>query len=267
MEENTDQPIESQTTELPHAPEPDITLGDAMAGTFSEPGDTFSAVKQANKNYWLIPLLIVVIVSILSSFLVMRDEELSSEIKDKQKKAMNEQFDKAVKEGKMTREQADQQLEQSQKFMGGGMMMVFGIIGSLFAVVLFFFIKALIYWGVLKGFKGTATFKDVMNVLGLTGLITAVQLVVDTALAIMLGKLTANIGPALLFTQETVGNSVFKLLGHFDLLMIWYLIVVGIGLAKVSNLSTYKTTAMVFVLWLIWVGITSFSSIGTFVGR
>jgi hypothetical protein len=151
--------------------------------------------------------------------------------------------------------------------MGGGMMMVFGIIGSLFAVVLFFFIKALIYWGVLKGFKGTATFKDVMNVLGLTGLITAVQLVVDTALAIMLGKLTANIGPALLFTQETVGNSVFKLLGHFDLLMIWYLIVVGIGLAKVSNLSTYKTTAMVFVLWLIWVGITSFSSIGTFVGR
>ncbi len=267
MEENTDQTAETQGTELPPAQEPEISLGDAMAGTFSEPGETFTAVKRSKKNYWLIPLLIVVVISILSSFLVMRDEELSSEIKDKQKKAMSEQFDKAVKEGKMTKEQADQQMEQSMKFMSGPMMIVFGIIGSLFAVIIFFFIKALVYWGVFKGLKGIASFKDVMNVLGLTGLITAVQLVVDTALAIMLGKLTANIGPILLFTEEAVGSSIYKVLGHFDLITIWYLIVLGIGFGKVSELGTTKTTLIVFVLWLIWVGITSFSSIGTFVGR
>ncbi len=114
MEENTDQPIESQT-DMPPVTEPEIALSDAMAGTFSDPGDTFTAVKRSKKNYWLVPLLIVVVVSILSSFLVMRDEELSSEIRDKQKKAMTEQLDKAVKEGKMTQEQANQQMEQTQR--------------------------------------------------------------------------------------------------------------------------------------------------------
>lgn len=267
MEENTDQPIETPSEELQPASEPEISLSDAMAGTFSDPGDTFSSVKSSKKNYWLIPLLIVVILSILSSFMVLRDEELSSEIKAKQKKAMNEQFDKAVKEGKMTREQADQQIEQSQKFMSGGMMMVFGIIGSLFAVVIFFFIKALVYWGSLKGFKGSATFKDVMNVLGLAGLITAVQLVVDSVLAILMGKLTANIGPALLFSEEAVGSSVHKLLVHFDIFTIWYLIIVGIGLAKVSDIASSKSIALVFVLWFVWIALTVFGPFGVFMGQ
>ncbi len=266
MEENTDQPIESQA-EMPPVQEPDITLSDAMAGTFSDPGDTFTAVKRSKKNYWLIPLLIVVVVSILSSFLVMRDEELSSEIRDKQKKAMTEQLDKAVKEGKMTQEQANQQMEQTQKFMGGGMMIVFGIIGSLFAVVVFFFLKALVYWGALKGLKGIATYKDVMNVLGLAGMITAVQLVVDTVLAVLMGKLTANIGPALLFTEEAVGSSVYKILAHFDLFTIWYLIIVGIGLAKVSDVASSKSIAVVFVLWLVWIALTVFGPFGAFMGQ
>jgi hypothetical protein len=267
MEENTDQNIGTQQPENLPAPEPEISLGDAMAGIFSEPGDTFTEVKRSKKNYWLIPLLIVVAVSILSSFLVLQDEELSSEIRDKQKKAMTEQLDKAVKEGKMTQEQANQQMEQTQKFMGGSMMMVFGIIGSLFAVVVFFFLKALVYWGTMKGFKGTASFKDVMNVLGLSGLITAIQLVVDTVLAVLMGKLTANIGPVLLFTEESVGSSVYKLLGHLDIINIWYLAILSIGLAKVSEVNTAKSIVIVFVLWLLWVVVTSFTSFGTFVGR
>ena len=268
MEENKEQNTDLNDENLPSpAAEPDITLSDAMAGVFTEPGETYSSVKSSSqKNYWFIPLLIVVIVTIISSFLVMRDEELSSEIREKQKTAMNEQLDKAVKEGTMTREQADQQIEQTQKFMGGGMMIVFGIIGSLFAVVVFFFLKALVYWSVLKPFKSEALYRDALNVLGLAGLITAVQLVVDTVLAVLMGKLTANIGPALLFSEEAVGSSLYKLLAHFDLFTIWYLIIVGIGLAKVSRLQNSKTIPVVFALWIIWVLLTSYGPLGMLIG-
>jgi competence protein ComGC len=267
MEDNKDQTADTGTDSFPVTPEPDLTLGDAMAGVFSEPGDTFASVKQSQKkNYWLIPLLIIIIVSILSTFLVMRDEELSSAIRDKQKAAMQEQIDKAVKEGKMSREDADKQIEQSQKFMSGGMMMVFGIIGSFFAVLLFFFLKGLIYWGSLKLFKGTAGYKDVLNVLGLAGLITSIQLVIDTVLAVLTGKLMTNIGPILLFTEESVGKSLYKVIANLDLINIWYLIIVGIGLAKVSDLKSNKTIPLVFGLWVLWVLLSSFGPLSMFAG-
>ena len=150
--------------------------------------------------------------------------------------------------------------------MSGGMMIVFGIIGSLFAVVIFFFIKGLIYWGSVKIFKGTAGFRDVLNVLGLAGLITSIQLIVDTVLAVLTGKLLTNIGPVLLFTEESVGKSMYKLIANFDLINIWYLVIVAIGLAKVSDLKSGKTIPLVFGLWIIWVLLSSFGPLSFLMG-
>ncbi|MBZ0202566.1 MAG: YIP1 family protein [Ignavibacteria bacterium] len=258
MEENNDQQS-AESDSQPDAIIPEISLGDAMAGIFTEPSETFSSVKLSlKKNYWLIPLLVLIVVGILSSFLVLRDEELSSQIRDKQKTAMNEQLDKAVKEGKMTREEADKSIEQSQKIMGGSMLVVFGAIGTFFVTLVYFFLKSLAYWGSLKLFKGTATFKDVMNVVGLASIITSIQLVVDTVLAIFTGRLMANIGPVLLVTEESVGSSMMRFIANFDLLNFWYLAILGIGLAKVSGVNAKATIPLVIGLWLVWVLLTSF---------
>lgn len=267
MEENKGQ-IHQEHEETTQ-PQENISLGDALAGVFSEPGNTFLAVKNSTKkNYWILPLVIVIAISVIASILVLRDEELASGVKEKQIKAMHEQLDKAVKEGTITREQADQQIEQSQKFMTGSMMMIFGLVFSVFGVLFFFFFKALVYWGGLKIFKGTVVgFIDIMNVLGLSAIITAIQLVVDTFLAVMMGKLMVNIGPVLLFSEDAVGAKFYILLAHFDLINIWYMIVVGIGLAKISNLKSSVTMSFVFGLWLIWVLLTSFGPFGMFVGR
>ena len=256
-----------ETTELP-APQESISLGDAMAGIFTEPGDTFEAVKRsAKRNYWLVPLLILIVVSILSSILVTRDEELVSEIKTQQREAMKKRFDEAVKEGKMTREAADEQLENTDKMFGGSMFVIFGIVGSVFGVLIIFFLKALIYWGGLKIFKGSAGYVDIMNVLGLTAIITAIQMIVDTVLAVLMGKLMMNIGPVLLVSKEAVGKDMFTLLANFDLINIWYLIIAGIGLAKVSNLKNSQTIPFVFVLWIAWVLLSTYGPFSMFMGR
>lgn len=273
MEENKDQIQQDQIqhdqlTEPENQPAENISLGDAMAGVFSEPGNTFTAVKSSQKkNYWLIPLLILIAVSIISSFLVTNDEELVSELKTQQKEAVKKQLDQQVKDGKLTQEQADQQMEQTDKMFGGTMLVVFGIIGSVFVVLIFFFMKALIYWGGLKIFSGIAGFSDIMNVLGLTALITAIQLIVNTVLAVLTGKLMMNIGPVMFVTKETMSKEIYGLIANFDLINIWYLIIVGIGLAKVSNLKSSVTMPFVFVLWIIWVLLTSFGPFGMFVGR
>jgi hypothetical protein len=258
MAENIEQSQQEQTSTTPETPQ-NIELGDALAGVFTEPGDTFAAVKQSTKkNYWLVPMIVVIVVSILATLMVLRDEELTAGIQEKQMKAIKERLDKAVKEGKMTQEEANQQIEQSQKFMTGQMMMIFGLIFSVFGVLLFFFVKALIYWGGLKLFRGNATYVDVLNVLGLSGIIVAIQLVVDTVLAVITGRILVNIGPVLLVNEASVGTAMYTFLANFDLINIWYLIVVGIGLAKASNLKTSLTVPFVLVLWLLWVALTVF---------
>lgn len=267
MEENKDQSMPGSESAVTEQPFENIVLGDAIAGVFTEPGETFMAVKQsAKKNYWILPIILVVIISIISTFLVMRDEDLVSEIQTKQKKAMNERFDKMVKEGTITREQADQQMEQAQKFTSASMMMIFGLVFSVFGVFIFFFLKALIYWGGLKIFKGSAGYQDILNVLGLSAIITAIQLIVDSVLAVVMGKLMVNIGPVLLVSPESVGSSMYTFIANFDLINIWYLVVVSIGLSKVSELKSSITFPLVFGLWMIWVLLTSFGPLGMFVG-
>jgi Yip1 domain len=259
MEANTqNQPEQPETTTAP-VNQPDISLSDALAGVFSEPGETFTSVRHSTKaTYWIVPLIILALITAFSSFIVLNDEELSSEIKKKQTDAMKERFDKAVKEGSMTREQADEQLEKTEQMFSGSMFMVFGMIGGLFSVIVFFFVKALVYWGVLKIFKGTGTFVNMMNVLGLASIITSIQMIIDTVLAIFPGRLFVNIGPILLFTEEQLGSSMYKFVANFDFINIWYLIIAGIGVAKVSHVKLSTSLIVVFVLWLIWVIATSF---------
>lgn len=265
MEENTQ---EQQPEELkPPVLQQNITLSDALSGVFTEPSETFTSVKHSTKStYWVIPLIILAVITSLASFLVLNDEELSSEIRKKQTEAVKERFEKAVKEGKMTREQADEQLEKTQNAMGGGIFVVIGIAGGFFSVVIFFFVKTLIYWGGFKIFKGTGTFINVMNVLGLASIITSIQMLIDTALAIFTGRLFINIGPILLFTEEQLGNSLYKFVANFDLINIWYLIVLAIGLARVSHVKLSISIATVFVLWLIWITLTSFGPLNFFGG-
>lgn len=267
MEENKDPLNPAEEIDSSEIQE-NISIGDAMAGVFSEPGNTFLSVKSSSKkNYWLIPLLILIVVSMLSSILVTRDEELTSEIKAQQKEAMKKRFDEAIKEGKMTKEQTDEQFAQTEKMFGGSTFVIFGLIGSIAGVLVIFFIKALIYWGGLKLFKGSAGYGDIMNVLGLTALITAIQMVVDTVLAILMGKLLMNIGPVLLISKEAVSKDMYAFIANFDLINIWYTIIVGIGLAKVSELKSSVTIPFVFVLWLVWVLLSSFGPFGMFMGR
>lgn len=262
MEENTEQPNQAEEEVL--AQGGSILLSDAMTGVFTEPGETFDAVKSSSKkNYWIIPILIFIAVTLIASYLVLNDEELFSEIKSKQTEAVKKRLDEAVKEGRMTKEQMNESLEQVDRGFNKSspIFIVFTVVGPVVTTFLALFIKGLIFLGVLKIFKGTATYMQILSVFGLTALIDSIQVIVSTVFAILTGKLYSTLGPVLLFSKDAVGESMVKFLAHFDIINIWYLVVVGIGLAKVSGLKGAQTITTVFVLWLVWVCLTSFLKI------
>ncbi|RPI17935.1 MAG: YIP1 family protein [Ignavibacteriae bacterium] len=272
MDNNNDNDLNQQNppVEQPFEPEDvkeDLPVSDAMTGVITEPGDTFEEVKASSKrNYWLLPTIILLVLSLFASYMVTHDEELYSEIRTKQVNAAKERLEAAVKDGKMSREQMNEQMEGMEKMMNpkSPLFIIFAGVGAIFSIIAFLFLRSLIFWGVLKGFKGTATYMLTVCVLGLASIIEALQTIINTVLAIITGNIRANVGLGMIVTPEMAENSLFKILSHLDLFTMWYLIVLGIGLAKVSDLKSSKTMPVVFGLWLVWIALTSFLNLGFF---
>lgn len=260
--------VPSTGTNENEAPE-DFTLSDAITGILTEPGNTFESIKKtAKKNYWLIPILIFIVVSIASRFMVMNDEELYSEIKTKQTEAVKKRLDEQVRDGKMSREQANESLEQMEKGFNKSspIYLILMIAGPIVTTFLLLFVKGLIFFGALKILKGMITYMQVITVLGLAAIIDSLQVIIDTVLAIITGRLLSNIGPTLIFPKDSLSDSLLTFLSHFDVFNIWYMIMIGIGFAVFSNLKISRTIPVVFVLWLIWVCSISFVKLPFFGG-
>jgi hypothetical protein len=274
MEENTNQPETGQGSEQPFQEiavpkEPDIALTDAMTGVITEPGATFEAIKKASKrNYWLVPLIIVIVISIVSSYLITHDEELFASIKQKQVETFKKNMEDRVKEGKMSQEEMEQSMERMEEGLNRSnpLFIAISILGPIIGAFVLLFLKGLIFWGVLKIFKSTASYMEIICVAGLVSIISAIQVIIDTALAIFTGNINANIGPSLFLTAETIGEQLEKFFSHFDLIAIWGMVVLGIGFAKVSGLKTQVSLSVVFVLWIIWICFTSFLKLPFFLG-
>lgn len=263
MEEN--KPVQPDESQPVHAqPQEDISLSDAMTGVFTEPRAAFEGVKNSKKrSYWLVPTIILIIFTIAASFMVINDEELYSEIKTMQSDAVKKRMEERVKEGKMSQEEMNQTIERTEKFMdkSSPFFLASSILGPLIGGFIILFLRALILWIVIKIFKGSASYMLVVCVAALSGLIDIISTVINTVLAIVMGRLMVNIGPSLIFAKDSLNENMMKFVSHFDLISIWYLIVLGIGLAAASNLKSSKTIPAVFVLWIIWVCIASFTGL------
>ncbi len=269
-EENLqNKPEETGQVEEENLLEENITLSDAITGVITEPGETFESIKKSSKKYyWLIPILILIVIGIVSRFLAMNDEELYSEMKSKQTEAVKKRLDEAVKNGQMSQEQANERMSQMDKgFNKSSPIFIVSLtLGPIIVTFLFLFAKGLIFLGVLKIFKGAATYMQLITVLGLTSIIDSLQTIIDTVLAIVTGKIFANIGPILLFSKDSLSDTMNTLLAHFDLFNFWYMIVIAIGFAKMSNLKNSQTIPAVFALWIIWICLTTFLKLPFFGG-
>lgn len=237
-------------------PAQQLSVAEAITGVFTEPSETFETIAcTPRRNYWLIPVLISIALSLAATFLFMRDTELVDSVMEKQRAKLSEQFDKNVKEGKMSREDADKALEgissESTFFK------IAAYAGAILGPFIILFLLSIIYMVVLKISKADFDFGNILNVVGLSAIIASLGSLLSMVVSIFTGRIS-GIGLGLLFKEENIGAQMFAMLTKVDIFQIWFYVLISIGLSKVARISFGKSAAIVFGIFIVYIIASSF---------
>jgi hypothetical protein len=219
---------------------------------FVTPGEVFEEVKASpsTASNWLLPGVIYGVLAAIAALMVLIQPALIQQTREQQAKV----FDKMVKQGKITREQADQNIEAAQKIAGPIMKgsAVFGGLVSSFVQI--------IWWGFLLwliarfGLKSQVDFTKTLEIAGLASGIAILDTAIKALLVVILSSPFASMSLVLLISNPTANNKWVGLAGLANPLIIWLLIVRAIGLAKLTGVPTGKAAAWVFPVWLVTSG-------------
>lgn len=224
------------------APVPAKNSFQRIAGVFFAPVETFADI--ARKPDILIPLLVILAIGYVSTFLVMPHLDWD---------AMLTQQQEMVK--KQNPNVSDSDLAQMGKFtkaIGKAM----GYIGPLL-VIIGYLIIALVIWGACRLMGGQGDFKQAFS----ATLYAHFPRVVLSIIASVVIMARGMVDPS---TMATVVKSspaflvdmkeqpvLFTLLGSLEIFQIWTIILLIIGFAALSRLSKAKTAAIIISLWVV----------------
>ena len=251
--------METEETVQPEQPSnemEELSHTDKIVGVISEPSNLFSKLAFLNTKVtdWLLPLIALIIVAIAATFIYMSNPEIKLEMQQQQEKAMQEQFDKMVESGQMTREQADEQIDKTMEMMGGsGMMQVFSSIGILVIMIIWFFVFTTIAFLIAKFvLKGDGSYSQAMTAMGLPLYISVLQSILLIIVGMLLGKMLTGLNPASLSGMDLKTLPGF-LLSRLDVFSIWFYIVLGIAFAKMFKSDNVKKYVFASIsVWLVF---------------
>jgi len=224
------------------------------ANVFASPGELYDEVAQVpvQTSSWLVPFLCMLLLAILSAFIVFSNPTFRDQILEPQR----QELQKEVEKGKMTQEQADKATEMME---GGPMTLVIGTVSSAVVVTLVFFSIPLLLWLIVKfGFKSSADYKKILEVLGLTALIGILGSIVSLLMMHVFNTMYAS-PSGILFVMNSYDrhNVAHSLLAALNVFTLWQVVVAGVGIGKVGGKSSGVGVGTVLGLWLVWTIISS----------
>lgn len=198
------------------------------------PGATFDDVREHPR--WLMPLLIVVAITVVVSFLMM---PMTIELQRAQ-----------MAERGMTPEQIENAL---------GMVRFFSVIGAPVAVVVFTALFALLFWGwaAISG-AHQASYKIAFTAMVYSGVIQILQAIAQTVVVYIKGpeQVALEGGPptfglALFLERGDMPGLLWGLVASVNFFAIWSLIVMAIAGIHAMRMSKGAAYAFAIVTWLI----------------
>jgi hypothetical protein len=242
-------------SELQEPSFPELSHSDKMAGIFTEPTATYSqtAAFPPRTIDWLLPLLLLFLLIGITNFILMKNPDISYSMKQQQVEKINE----LVENKKLTQEQADQQLDNINKFSDSTIGSVITFVGILVGGSIFFFLIVLIYFMVAKlFFKDDGNYSSALVAAGLPSYIVMIQVILAALLSFVFGRLINDTSVAALMNVER-SSLVGWALAKIDPITIWAYFVTAIGLSRMfKSANTVKYLILVFGLWifgsLIW---------------
>ncbi|NPV11080.1 MAG: YIP1 family protein [Ignavibacteria bacterium] len=249
------QPSEEISTQVE-----ELTFTDKMVGVLTEPSKVFENVKLFGPKFtdWFFPLLILIVLVILSSYITTSNPEIKAELDHRTRQATEERLDKLVKEGKITQQQKEEQLEQIEKFTSGPAMRVIQYVSIVIFMFVFTFLLAAVYYLIwIFILKGEGSYNHALSVYGLSLFINMIEVILVAILSLLMVKLLNSFSIAAFIDLEK-GTTLNYILSKINPFTFWWLYVLGVGLGKVYSVPKNKSLVTIFILWLIYVVIGKF---------
>jgi hypothetical protein len=258
MEEMQNQDAPKMSSVEEPQEEQELSHTDKLVGLFAEPQNVFAKIaKFPSKTIdWFLPVLVLIVVIILGQFVLRTNPEIRQQQKQKGMEQMQKYMDDAVKKGQITREQANEQMNQAEERMdsSGAIQMIGMVVGTPIIFFIIFFVVSGFFYLVAKfGLKGAATFKDVMVAYGLPTYISAIGYIVMIIVAFVMNKLLVGLSVAdFMGTDKSTLAGFF--LGKIDPFTIWFYVIFGIALAKLNKSDDAKK--YLIAVFACWVGVS-----------
>lgn len=237
-----------------------MSLPARLFNVWAAPGDVFDEIKLAKPATanWLVPVLLSCVVGVISVFVIFSQPGVQQQLREKQE----EQLDKLVASGKLNAE-AKAKAQSGIESFGMTLVKISGSVGAIVAS----FAWVLVAAGVLKLlgswlFKAHFSFPKALEVAGLSAMVSSLGGIVQTLLVVATGSMFASAGPALLISNFSPANKMHLLLGTINLMTLWYVGVLGLGLAKVSGTKPAKPVLCLVAFWLVLRAGIIFSGLG-----
>jgi hypothetical protein len=206
-----------------------------------------------------VPVLIACVVGVVSSMILFSQPKIRQEIREMQDQQMEKQreaIQKQVDAGKMEQAKADAALNGMEKALeftsSAGFLKIAGSAGSVVFSTVRVFWWALAIWliSVLILKSGIPYWKAV-EVAGLSTMVSTLGAIATLLLQVNLGRTNATISPALAMNDFDPTNKLHLVLGALNLVQVWMLVLLGIGLSKLANVPFARAGLFVFVFWFL----------------
>lgn len=240
-----DVPDDSEEFELGHT--------DKLVGAFTTPSETFQKISNFPPKVrdWFLPIFIIAILAVFAHYVKLSNPIINVDMMQKQREMLQKQFDSAVQSGRMSQQEADDQIEQGLQIQNGpfgkGIAVVGGLVGGF---IVFFIIAGVFYLFARFALKGNGTYSYALVSYGLAAYITTLQHILSTILALFTNRYVTDISVASLANMSKATPAGFAL-SFIDPIGIWFYFVLSVALAKTfKSTDTKKYIIMVFSVWI-----------------
>lgn len=249
MDEIKDHEVPNPETEPEEDEDLEQSHTDKLAGLFTEPGETFKILSRfAPKTVdWLIPLLVLSIVSVIAFGVQMSNSQVEYEFIEKQMPKIEEQLQSAIDSGTITEDQADTQRSFFRKSL-----VISTYAAKLFIPWVMTLISALVYLLLAKHvIGGRGTYTASLVALSLPAYILMLGAIATAILTLATSTFYQSVNLSELLSMDA-DSTAGKLLMLVDVFMIWYFAVVSIAYAKIfGGKGVVSYIAIVFGFWLL----------------
>ena len=228
---------------------------DKVIGLFTAPNVTFTRIAKFPPKAvdWLVPLIIFTLLVVVSNLVMMNNQEIAYQLKEKQIEASEKGINQAVAEGKMTKDQADAQMSRLEEYFNSPLAKILSTVGILVVLPIVFFVITGFYFLLIKyGLKGEGTYSSALVANGMTLYIGMIEVVIAGILAFVFGRLLNDVSIASLINADKTVISGY-ILSKLDVITIFSMIIFSIALAKMfKSATTGKYYGLVFGVWIFW---------------